>query len=82
MAAEVEEMKRQYEDKLRELEHRARTAKAGASPVTGETNTDQAVSEATGDKNMVIVNEEQKAALEKYDELCMTEIFLTCCCPG
>ena len=24
----------------------------------------------------------QKAALEKYNELCMTEIFLTCCCPG
>ena len=65
MAAEVEDMKRQYEDKLKELEQRAKTAKTGSSPVTGSTDTDQAVSEATEDKNMVIANEEQKAALEK-----------------
>lgn len=66
MAAEVEEMKRQYEDKLKELEHRAKTAKT-QSPATGEASHDEAVNEATGDRNMVIVNEEQKAALEKYN---------------
>ena len=60
-------MKRQYEDKLQELEHRAKTAKA-QSPVNGQARSDQAVSEASGDRNMVIVNEEQKAALEKYNQ--------------
>ena len=59
-------MKRQYEDKLAELEDRAKTAKAGGggggvSP--GVRAGEGAATEAGGDKQMV--NEEQKAALEK-----------------
>ena len=73
MAAEVEDMKKQYEDKLKELEERAKTAKQGSmSPaivggnvMINETSEAGAISEAVGDKNMVVVNEEQKAALEK-----------------
>ena len=61
-------MKRQYEDKLAELEDRAKTAKAGGggggvSPGVRAGEGEGAVTEAGGDKQMV--NEEQKAALEK-----------------
>ena len=62
-------MKKQYEDKLKELEERAKTAKVtssegGSSPggvKVGGSNTEEGVV----DKNMVVVNEEQKAALAK-----------------
>ena len=63
---QVEEMKRQYEDKLAELEDRAKTAKAGGggvSPGVRAGEGEGAATEAGGDKQMV--NEEQKAALEK-----------------
>ena len=57
-------MKRQYEDKLAELEDRAKTAKAGGGGVSpGVRAGEGAATEAGGDKQMV--NEEQKAALEK-----------------
>merc|ERR1719422_2210807 len=77
MAAEVEDMKMQYEEKLKELEERAKTAKQGSmSPaivggnvMIDETSEAGAISEAVGDKNMVVVNEEQKAALEKLRKL-------------
>ena len=67
-------MKKQYEDKLKELEERAKTAKVsssegGSSPggvKVGGSNTEEgANTEGVGDKNMVVVNEEQKAALAK-----------------
>ena len=61
MAAEVEDMKRQYEEKLSELETRAKTAK-GHSPANTEAGSS---GNASSDKTLVIVNEEQKAALEK-----------------
>ena len=66
-------MKKQYEDRLKELEERAKTAKVnssegGSSPrgvkVAGSPE-EGAVTEGVGDKNMVVVNEEQKAALAK-----------------
>ena len=66
-------MKKQYEDRLKELEERAKTAKVtssegGSSPgdvKVGGGAEDGAVTEGVGDKNMVVVNEEQKAALAK-----------------
>ena len=65
-------MKKQYEDRLKELEERAKTAKVtssegGSSPgdVKVGGSEDGAVTEGVGDKNMVVVNEEQKAALAK-----------------
>ena len=66
-------MKKQYEDKLKELEERAKTAKVsssegGSSPGgvrAGGSNEEEAITEGVGDKNMVVVNEEQKAALAK-----------------
>ena len=66
-------MKKQYEDRLKELEERAKTAKVtssegGSSPgdvKVGGSTEDGAVTEGVGDKNMVVVNEEQKAALAK-----------------
>ena len=66
-------MKKQYEDKLKELEERAKTAKVsssegGSSPGgvrAGGSNEEGAITEGVGDKNMVVVNEEQKAALAK-----------------
>ena len=65
-------MKKQYEDKLKELEVRAKTAKVGSSEggsspgvKVGGSSEDGAVNEGVGDKNMVVVNEEQKAALAK-----------------
>ena len=65
-------MKKQYEDKLKELEERAKTAKVsssegGSSPgrVRVGGNEEVAITEGVGDKNMVVVNEEQKAALAK-----------------
>ena len=61
MAAEVEDMKKQYEEKLSELEHRAKTAKAH-SPANTAAGT---AGDASSDKTLVIANEEQKAALEK-----------------
>ena len=61
MAAEVEDMKRQYEEKLSELETRAKTAK-GHSPANPEAGSS---GNASSDKTLVIANEEQKAALEK-----------------
>ena len=64
MAAEVEDMKKQYEEKLAELETRAKTAK-GHSPGNTEAGADQAAGEASSDKTLNIANEEQKAALEK-----------------
>ena len=65
-------MKKQYEDRLKELEERAKTAKVhsgdgGSSPggvtVGGGHSDEEAGTEGVGDKN--IVNEEQKAALAK-----------------
>ena len=50
-------MKKQYEEKLSELETRAKTAK-GNSPANTE-------ADASSDKTLMIANEEQKAALEK-----------------
>ena len=74
MAAEVEDMKKQYEDKLRELEERAKTAalrSTVASAAGNDSNSDVGgvINEGVGDKNMVVVNEEQKAALEKLRKL-------------
>ena len=63
MAAEVEDMKKQYEEKLAELETRAKTAK-GNSPGSNEAGTDQSAGDVSADKTLV-ANEEQKAALEK-----------------
>ena len=63
MAAEVEDMKKQYEEKLSELENRAKTAK-GNSPGNTEAGVGQSAGEVGSDKTL-IVNEEQKAALEK-----------------
>ena len=63
MAAEVEDMKKQYEEKLAELETRAKTAK-GHSPASTEAGTEQSGGDVSADKTLV-ANEEQKAALEK-----------------
>ena len=65
MAAEVEDMKKQYEEKLAELETRAKTAK-GHSPGNTEAGAEQTAGEAGSDKTLnSAANEEQKAALEK-----------------
>ena len=64
MAAEVEDMKKQYEEKLAELETRAKTAK-GQSPGKTEAEAEQSAGDASSDKTLIIANEEQKAALEK-----------------
>ena len=64
MAAEVEDMKRQYEEKLSELENRAKTAK-GHSPANNEAGSEQSAGDGSSDKNLIMANEEQKAALEK-----------------
>ena len=56
-------MKKQYEEKLAELETRAKTAK-GNSPGSNEAGTDQSAGDVSAVKTLV-VNEEQKAALEK-----------------
>ena len=61
MAAEVEDMKRQYDEKLSELETRAKTAK-GHSPANPEAGSS---GNASSDKTLMIANEDQKAALEK-----------------
>ena len=54
-------MKKQYEEKLSELETRAKTAK-GNSPANTEAGS---AGDASSDKTLMIANEEQKAALEK-----------------
>ena len=74
MAAEVEDMKKQYEDKLKELEERAKTAAVRSTVASSAGNINNnhdtgVMHEAVGDKNMVVVNEEQKAALEKLRKL-------------
>merc|ERR1719150_2371920 len=68
MAAEVEDMKKQYEEKLSELEHRAKTAKAH-SPANTAAGTAGDAGDGSSDKNLVMANEEQKAALEKLRKL-------------